>query len=47
MYLQEIGWGWEDVDWIHLARNREGQVAGSFEHGNELVLHNMRENKIN
>jgi len=27
--------GWEDVDWIHLAQDREGPLAGSCEHDNK------------
>jgi hypothetical protein len=33
MNLREIGW--EVVDRMYLAQDREGPVAGSHEHGNE------------
>jgi hypothetical protein len=25
------------VDWMHLTQGRDGQVAGSCEHGNEIL----------
>jgi hypothetical protein len=33
MDLREMGWG--GVDWMQVAQNKEGPVAGSCEHGNE------------
>jgi hypothetical protein len=31
--LREIGWG--DIDWIHVAQDRDQWREGSSEHGNE------------
>jgi len=36
MNLKEIGW--ESVDWIHVAQNRNQWLAGSCEHGNETSV---------